>query len=113
MMQTQPRQAPFGAWASPLSASDIAAAALGISYVSDRAGTLYWIETRPAEKGRNALMSASRGGEPVELTPPDANVRSRVHEYGGASLRRRRRRHRLRRLHGSTTAADRVADTAD
>src|SRR4030095_11468674 len=34
-------------------------------------------------KGRNALMSASRGGEPVELTPPDANVRSRVHEYGG------------------------------
>ena len=83
-MQAQlPRQAPFGAWASPLSARDIAAAALGISYVSDRAGTLYWIETRPAEKGRNALMSAPRGGEPVELTPPGANVRSRVHEYGG------------------------------
>ena len=40
-------------------------------------GRPYWIESRPAEGGRNSLMSAAPGGTPAELTPPPVNVRPR------------------------------------
>ncbi len=74
---------PYGAWPSPLAAGDIAASAIGLSYVTAHDGRLYWIESRPSERGRNALMSAAPDGALTELTPPPVNVRSRVHEYGG------------------------------
>jgi dipeptidyl aminopeptidase/acylaminoacyl peptidase len=74
---------PYGAWPSPLRAADVAAAAIGLGYVTAHDGRLYWIESRPAEGGRNALMSAAPGGTPAELTPASINARTRVHEYGG------------------------------
>src|SRR5204863_9877978 len=45
----------------------------------------YWLESRPEEKGRMALVFCAAGGEPVEVVPKDFNVRSRVHEYGGGA----------------------------
>ena len=75
--------APYGTWASPLAARDIAAAALGLSYATAHDGRLYWIESRPTEQGRSALMAATPGGPAVDVTPAKSNVRSRVHEYGG------------------------------
>lgn len=74
---------PYGAWASPLTAADAAAAAIGLAYVTAHDGRLYWIESRPNERGRSVLMSAAPDSAGVELTPPPINVRSRVHEYGG------------------------------
>lgn len=74
---------PYGAWPSPLRAADAAAAAIGLAYVTAHDGRMYWIESRPSERGRSVLMSAARDGAPAELTPPPGNVRSRVHEYGG------------------------------
>ena len=74
---------PYGAWPSPLAAADAAAAAIGIGYVTAHEGRLYWIESRPSERGRSAVMCAARDGVPTELTPSPTNVRSRVHEYGG------------------------------
>ena len=75
--------ASYGTWASPLRARDVAAAALRLSYVTTYNGRLYWIESRPAEQGRSALMAATPGGPAIEVTPGTSNVRSRVHEYGG------------------------------
>ncbi len=46
---------------------------------------MWWIEGRPAEGGRSALMRRPEGGAPEEVTPPAANVRTRVHEYGGGA----------------------------
>ena len=48
-------------------------------------GDLYWLESRPAEQGRNVLLHRNAGGEVRELTPAPFNVRSRVHEYGGGA----------------------------
>ena len=75
--------AAYGTWSSPLRALDVAAAAANLGYVSAANGLLYWIESRPAERGRNALMCAAPDGDPVEVSTADSNVRSRVHEYGG------------------------------
>lgn len=44
----------------------------------------WWAEMRPEEAGRTALVR-SHDGEVIEITPPGANVRTRVHEYGGGA----------------------------
>ena len=45
---------------------------------------VYWLEGRPAEKGRGVVVRR-RGGIPEDLTPEPFNVRTRVHEYGGGA----------------------------
>ncbi len=80
---SSPAIGPHGAWSSPLSAATLGSAALGLSYVTALEGRLYWVEARPAERGRNVLMCAEPGGEPSDLTPAPFNARTRVHEYGG------------------------------
>jgi hypothetical protein len=43
-----------------------------------------WLEARPAEGGRIALVEW-RDGRLGELTPAGFNVRTRLHEYGGGA----------------------------
>jgi dienelactone hydrolase len=74
---------PYGAWPSPLRAADVAAASIGLSYAADFEGQLFWIEARPAENGRCALVGAAPDGGVADRCPPASNVRTRVHEYGG------------------------------
>lgn len=77
---------PFGSWTSPISPSMLASASRDMSdpiLTADQ--TAYWLESRPLEGGRYVIMRQKREDEsPVELTPPPFNVRTRVHEYGGA-----------------------------
>ena len=87
--------APFGEWESPITASFITKAGVSLSSVTvgPVSGNLYWLEGRPKEGGRNVLCchvgkdhpGASERGA-VEVTPAEANVRTRVHEYGGAAF---------------------------
>ena len=74
----------YGTWPSPVDASVVAAG--GRRYGNLRAGTsgIAWIESRPDEGGRSTLMR-HHDGHVRELTPAPANVRSRVHEYGGGA----------------------------
>ena len=47
---------------------------------------LWWAESRPDEGGRTAVMRCDlRGNDTQEVTPEGANVRTRVHEYGGGA----------------------------
>jgi dipeptidyl aminopeptidase/acylaminoacyl peptidase len=81
------RVAPFGSWASPITAELIADSAIGFGDIQiDAAGTggLYWRETRPREQGRSVIVRAA-GGATAELTPAGFNVNTRVHEYGGGA----------------------------
>jgi dipeptidyl aminopeptidase/acylaminoacyl peptidase len=76
---------PYGTWPSPLDADTIsripgyAFDALAVSWPCVR-----WLEPRPAEGGRVALVEW-RDGRIAELTPDGFNVRTRVHEYGGGA----------------------------
>jgi dipeptidyl aminopeptidase/acylaminoacyl peptidase len=76
-------QRPYGAWASPITAASLAEGAIGMGDLRVADGKLYWLETRPAEGGRLVLMTIEDGA-PRQLTPEGFNVRTRVHEYGGA-----------------------------
>ncbi len=44
---------------------------------------LYWIEGRPAEKGRYVIVERDSKGVTRDLTPKNFSARSRVYEYGG------------------------------
>jgi dipeptidyl aminopeptidase/acylaminoacyl peptidase len=77
-----------GAWPSPLTPALTAVGAVALSFASAAGGTLYWIEGRPAEKGRSVWLCRWPNGEVHEvlnaLSEP-ADVRSSVHEYGGSA----------------------------
>jgi dipeptidyl aminopeptidase/acylaminoacyl peptidase len=78
------RIAPYGSWASPVSVDQLIGSAVGLSAVQIDGPQLYWLESRPDQGGRTSLWRRLvAGGEPVEVTPPPAYVRDRVHEYGG------------------------------
>jgi dipeptidyl aminopeptidase/acylaminoacyl peptidase len=80
--------APFGTWRSPISAGALAQASIAMSDLKVVGGAIYWRESRPTEGGRQVVMMLAPGDTPRMLTPPGFNVRSRVHEYGGASYLR-------------------------
>ncbi len=80
-----PVVAPFGSWASPIAAADLAKSAATISDVRTFDGRAFWRESRPAEGGRLVLRSFDANGQTQTLTPDGFSVRSRVHEYGGSS----------------------------
>jgi dipeptidyl aminopeptidase/acylaminoacyl peptidase len=77
------KQAPYGTWQSPLAAADLARSAISLNYAQVAAGVPYWIESRPAEGGRNVLVTPAANGAVQDITPQGFNARTRVHEYGG------------------------------
>ena len=77
--------APYGAWPSPITPESLAAGGVRVTTLVADGADLWWSETRPAAKGRTALMRRAADGSVREMTPPEANVRSRVHSYGGAA----------------------------
>jgi dipeptidyl aminopeptidase/acylaminoacyl peptidase len=78
--------APYGSWVSPIT-SDLVSGEGGVQfgYVQATEEGIYWTESRPNEDGRTALVYKPRNGEPVDVVPPEFNVRTRVHEYGGGA----------------------------
>ncbi|MEE9334602.1 MAG: prolyl oligopeptidase family serine peptidase [Granulosicoccaceae bacterium] len=76
--------APYGSWRSPISAESLVQGAAGISEVVPDEDAVWWCESRPSEGGRSAMMRWHDGSR-TEVTAPDANVRTRVHEYGGGA----------------------------
>lgn len=69
---------------SPITAEFIVSGAVGIAEVVADGNDVYWVESRPDEGGRAAAMKWSAGSV-SEVTGPDVNVRTRVHEYGGGA----------------------------
>jgi dipeptidyl aminopeptidase/acylaminoacyl peptidase len=76
--------APYGSWASPLSAEALSASRIVMSDLRSVGGRLYWTETEPAAGGISALLTLNRDGSASKVTATGINVRTRVHEYGGA-----------------------------
>ena len=90
------RTAPYGAWPSPVSAAMAAASGVRLSEPwLGTGGSTWWLERRPSNAGHTTLV---RDGE--DVTSPETNVRTRVHEYGGGALL----------LHGVTAFFSEYAD---
>ena len=74
----------YGAWPSPLTAARVTAGALRLDQIQLDDNDVYWLEGRASEGGRNVIVKATDKGA-IDITPPGFNVRTRVHEYGGAA----------------------------
>lgn len=75
-------EAPYGSWSSPLSPEQAAAASGRFGGLAWGGDEVLWIETRPGDDGRAAILR--EGGE---IGPPGAlSARSRVNEYGGGAM---------------------------
>ena len=77
---------PYGAWPSPISATDVSDDKLDFGHVALADKTAYWLERRPDEGGRGVIVRADQAGETTEITPGDHDVRTLVHEYGGGDF---------------------------
>ena len=84
-MKNDQTVAPYGTWASPISAADVYANSNSVGTIRGGAAGIYWLESRAEEGGRMAVVGIDAGGPVRILTPEGFNVRTRVHEYGGAA----------------------------
>ena len=50
------RAAPYGSWKSPVTADMIVSESVGLSQVTLDGDDVYWIESRPAEGGRDSIQ---------------------------------------------------------
>ena len=73
----------YGAWTSPLTAADVAAGTVHLSWPRLVDGEVWWTEGRPAEGGRNTVVRRRSDGTVHDVLPAPWNARTRVHEYGG------------------------------
>jgi dipeptidyl aminopeptidase/acylaminoacyl peptidase len=78
-----PIEVPFGQWTSPISATSAAAAVVSVDEVRFADNELYWLESRPTEGSRIALVRWSETASASEISPLGADVRSDVYGYGG------------------------------
>src|SRR5215470_9334765 len=78
--------APYGTWASPISARAVAAGALRLGGICVEHDSVYWVEGRPDEGGRHVIVTRTADGRINDVTPAGTNVRTLVHEYGGGAF---------------------------
>ncbi|MBR7742402.1 S9 family peptidase [Phycicoccus sp. BSK3Z-2] len=78
------RVVPYGTWPSPVTPDALAAGQRTLDEVRVDGRDTYWLESRPAEGGRQALVRHD-GTAARDVLPEPWNVRSRVHEYGGGA----------------------------
>ena len=74
----------FGSWPSDIHSHLLTQASVRLSEPAMHQDHLFWLESRPLEKGRSVLMQRIDGNN-VEVLPSKFSVGSRVHEYGGGS----------------------------
>jgi dipeptidyl aminopeptidase/acylaminoacyl peptidase len=76
----------YGSWKSPITSDLIVSGAIGLMQTAVDNGDVYWVETRPQEKGRYVVVKLTPDGKKVDFTPAPFNARTRVHEYGGGGF---------------------------
>jgi dipeptidyl aminopeptidase/acylaminoacyl peptidase len=78
--------APYGSWKSPITSDLIVAGTIGLGQIALDGDDIYWVEMRPAEKGRMVIVRRAPDGAASDITPTPFNARTRVHEYGGGAF---------------------------
>ncbi len=78
--------APYGSWKSPITSDRIVAESIRLSILTLTNEAVYWLESRPSERGRNVIVKQRMDGYVADINRPPFNARTRVHEYGGGAV---------------------------
>ncbi|KAJ5794875.1 hypothetical protein N7457_001474 [Penicillium paradoxum] len=76
---------PFGQWKSPISSTVLGADGVQFESIATSNGKVYVIEGRPKEQGRGCIVEYA-GREGRDILPTKYDARTKVYEYGGASM---------------------------
>ena len=80
---TFPKEAPYGSWKSPITPDLIVSESIRLGMSAIDGNDIYWLEGRPAERGRSVIVRRTPDGHKSDIIPAPFNVRTMVHEYGG------------------------------
>ncbi|GAB4471001.1 MAG: S9 family peptidase [Anaerolineae bacterium] len=78
-----PQIAPYGSWRSPITADLLAVAGLTLGWLEVSGQDVYWVEGRPLESGRYAIVRRTPDSLTEDVIPDGMNARTLAHEYGG------------------------------
>lgn len=76
----------YGSWRSPITAELVARQSIRFGDLLVDGKVLYWVESRPAEKGRSVIVQHTPDGRTCDVIHTPFSARSRVHEYGGGAF---------------------------
>ena len=77
--------AAFGSWVSPIAAEDLAAGTVKFEQLALDGDDIFWVESRPDEKGRSVVVRMTADG-PRDITPAGFSARTLVNSYGGGAM---------------------------
>ena len=80
---TDTTTAPYGSWKSPITSDLIVSEFVRLAEPFFDGEDIYWTELRPPNAGRISIVKRAPDGQTTDVTPPEFNARTRVHEYGG------------------------------
>jgi dipeptidyl aminopeptidase/acylaminoacyl peptidase len=81
---SMPNILPYGTWPSPVTLDLITRQTISVRTLLADGDALYWLEGRPDEAGRFALMRWTPDGGKDEVVAAPISIGTRVYEYGGA-----------------------------
>lgn len=84
-MATTKQKLLYSQWTPSISPEDVFSDVVALSEVKIVGRTIYWLEQRPAEQGRVALVKCDESGQISDVIPKEYWIRTRVHEYGGGA----------------------------
>jgi dipeptidyl aminopeptidase/acylaminoacyl peptidase len=77
----------YGTWESDITSDLVSSSSIRFdSQIEICDDTVYWIEGRPSEGGRNVIVRRSPDGKVSDVISSPFNARTRVHEYGGGAF---------------------------
>ena len=75
----------YGTWPSPVGPDLVAGATVTFAELAVDGDAVTWLELRPSERGRRALVRWTAADGAHDVLPEGADVGTRVHEYGGGA----------------------------
>jgi len=81
-----PQTASYGFWKSPITSDLIVATNITLVDVINDKDDTYWVESRPQEGRRYVVVRGNGDSNPQDVTPPEFNASTQVHEYGGGAV---------------------------
>lgn len=76
----------YGEWASPIAPADLARGMRKVEQVCRDGDAVVWIESRPEEGGRSAIMRWTPAKGVEDATPRWFSARTTVNSYGGGAM---------------------------
>jgi len=73
----------YGNWPSQISAEQLVAQSLRLNEPRIDGDYVYWLESRPLEKGRTCITRAKANSAPEDVLPYPISAQSKANEYGG------------------------------